>query len=548
MPLIRRLPSLSKNLSRVLLNHQRCESSTHSLATNGGHVEPRSKEDHYPLWMEEASLYVHWPYCQKRYTYCNFNKYVTPTIDQNRMRACLVREAQTLIKLSGVKQVNSIFFGGGTPSLAEPRVLEGVIEAVKELVAMPTDVEISMEANPTSVEMKKLEDFKSAGVNRLSLGIQALDSNDLKTLGREHTVGQSLTCIHEARKLFPDRLSIDIIFGRPSQTLNSWEAELEQILQVCDSHISLYQLTLEPGTLLYKFDQQGVLPMPDADLIADMYETAVERLAQAGFHRYEVSNFARTVRAESIHNKAYWEGKQYIGVGPGAHGRFVPITEQFADNADPSGKRGYSQSLPNGKRGYSQSLPNGKRGYSQSLPSHSKGHDESKERTINNRSNKNLIKLSTAAKSNNDHQSRELSVTAVTEQIGATPDGVPTLPQREARIQTLEPDTWMLEVEKYGDATRKRIPLSNVDVLRELLLTGLRTRPGISDQTWQQLSPGDCLRDVFGSSDFIKSARESGLMKLDDAGLRCTHRGLNVLDSLLPDLTDILNSHYDRQS
>lgn len=151
-------------------------------------------------------------------------------------------------------------------------------------------------------------------MNRLSLGIQALDSNDLKTLGREHTVGQSLTCIQEARKLFPDRLSIDIIFGRPSQTLNSWEAELEQILQVCDSHISLYQLTLEPGTLLYKFDQQGVLPMPDADVIADMYETAVERLAQAGFHRYEVSNFARTVRAESVHNKAYWEGKQYIGV------------------------------------------------------------------------------------------------------------------------------------------------------------------------------------------------------------------------------------------
>ena len=165
--------------------------------------------------------------------------------------------------------------------------------------------------------------------------------------------------------------------------------------------------------------------MPDADVIADMYETAVERLAQAGFHRYEVSNFARTVRAESIHNKAYWEGKQYIGVGPGAHGRFGPITEQFTDNAE-----------PNGERGYSLSLPNGKRGYSQSLPSHGKGHDGSKERT-----NKNLIKLSTAAKSNNDHRSRKLSVTSVTEQIGATSDDVLTLPQREARIQTLEPDT-----------------------------------------------------------------------------------------------------------
>ena len=162
----------------------------------------------------------------------------------------------------------------------------------------------------------------------MSLGIQALDSNDLVTLGRNHTVDQSLACIRAARELFPNRVSLDFIFGRPGQTLESWESELEQILHICDDHISLYQLTLEPGTLLYKLHNEGVLTVPDSDLVAEMYETAVKSLSRAGLYRYEVSNFARTPEAESQHNKGYWEGRQYIGVGPGAHGRFCPITKQ----------------------------------------------------------------------------------------------------------------------------------------------------------------------------------------------------------------------------
>ncbi|XP_041485519.1 radical S-adenosyl methionine domain-containing protein 1, mitochondrial-like [Lytechinus variegatus] len=503
----------SRNVTR-LLNHMKWGSPVHySIVTDRQYDKSRGKEFHFPPWLEEASIYVHWPYCKKRCTYCNFNKYVTPTIDQDRMRACLTREARTLIRLSGIKRVNSIFFGGGTPSLAEPRVLEGVIDAVREMVVMPTDVEITMEANPTSVEMKRLEDFKSAGINRLSLGIQALNNNDLRTLGREHTVDQSLTCIQEARTLFPDRLSIDIIFGRPSQTLNSWKAELDHILQVCDSHISLYQLTLEPGTLLYKLEKQGVLPMPDADVMADMYETAVERLDRAGLYRYEVSNFARDVRAESTHNKAYWEGKQYIGVGPGAHGRFCPVADQTES------KRIISDS----------------KAYFQSVPCHSK--DGARERSL--RSDGNLVKLSTATP-----RSRQ-PVAEETEQRESPSDSFPSLLQREARIQTLEPEAWMLEVEKYGHATRKRSTLFNIDTLRELLLTGLRTCRGISSQTWQQFSPEDHPRDVFGPSSFTKGAIISGLVELDDRGLRCTHHGLNVLDSILPELTEILDSHYD---
>nr|XP_054773798.1 radical S-adenosyl methionine domain-containing protein 1, mitochondrial-like [Lytechinus pictus] len=515
-------PPFSRNLTR-LLNHMKWGSQPvhYSIATDRRYDKSRGKECHFPPWLEEASIYVHWPYCKKRCTYCNFNKYVTPTIDQDRMRACLTREARTLIRRSGIKRVNSIFFGGGTPSLAEPRVLEGVIDAVREMVVMPTDVEITMEANPTSVEMKRLEDFKSAGINRLSLGIQALNNNDLRTLGREHTVDQSLTCIQEARTLFPDRLSIDIIFGRPSQTLNSWKAELDHILKVCDSHISLYQLTLEPGTLLYKLDQQGVLPMPDADVMADMYENAVERLAISGFRRYEVSNFARDVEAESTHNKAYWEGKQYIGVGPGAHGRFCPVDE------------------------VTESIRITSKLYSQLVTCHSKGHDGARERTLH--SDGSFATLSTATLQSIGHQSREQPVVVETEQGESGSKRFPSFPRREARIQTLEPEAWMLEVEKYGHATRKRSTLSNIDTLRELLLTGLRTCRGISSQTWQQFSPEDHPRDVFGPSSFTKGAINSGLVELDDRGLRCTHRGLNVLDSILPELTEILDSHYDKE-
>lgn len=418
-----------------------------------------------------------------------------------------MRELQTLIDLSGVKRVNSIFFGGGTPSLASPETIDAVIGAVKERVAMPTDVEISMEANPTSVEMKKLQQFKCAGINRLSLGIQALNNSDLKILGRDHTVDQSLSCIHEARKLFPGRLSIDIIFGRPSQTLESWVRELEEILDVCDDHVSLYQLTLEPGTLLYKLNKQGILTMPGADVIADMYEVAVRRLAQASFHRYEISNFARSLSAESKHNKAYWEGKQYIGVGPGAHGRFCPITEQHKNSN--VNKESTQPTL------------------------HS-----SEQCTRERKSSFEAVKPDCSMRSQ-EAKSEE------NQKSGETSTSIHFQPQRDARIQTPEPQKWMQEVETFGHATRKHTLQSSPDILRELLLTGLRVPQGVLDRTWMQFGADVSLGDLFGPSQFVSEATDAGWMELDSRGLRCTEKGLNLLDSFMPNLIEILDSYYD---
>ncbi|XP_033748634.1 radical S-adenosyl methionine domain-containing protein 1, mitochondrial-like isoform X1 [Pecten maximus] len=272
---------------------------------------------------DQASLYVHWPYCSKRCTYCNFNKYINRNVDNERMTKCLTTETKTLIESSQVSRINSIFFGGGTPSLAEPRTIASVIEAVTKTTQLHAAAEVTLEVNPTLLETGKLRDFRSAGVNRVSIGVQAFKDTDLKVLGREHSSLDSIKCIEEAVSLYPGRVSVDVIFGRPGQTLDSWITEIHQVLSICDQHISLYQLTLERGTQLFKWVQSGLIELPEEDMMADMYLEAVEILEKHGFEQYEVSNFAKN-GARSDHNTAYWTGQQYIGVGPGAHGRFVP--------------------------------------------------------------------------------------------------------------------------------------------------------------------------------------------------------------------------------
>ncbi|XP_033748642.1 radical S-adenosyl methionine domain-containing protein 1, mitochondrial-like isoform X2 [Pecten maximus] len=239
------------------------------------------------------------------------------------MTKCLTTETKTLIESSQVSRINSIFFGGGTPSLAEPRTIASVIEAVTKTTQLHAAAEVTLEVNPTLLETGKLRDFRSAGVNRVSIGVQAFKDTDLKVLGREHSSLDSIKCIEEAVSLYPGRVSVDVIFGRPGQTLDSWITEIHQVLSICDQHISLYQLTLERGTQLFKWVQSGLIELPEEDMMADMYLEAVEILEKHGFEQYEVSNFAKN-GARSDHNTAYWTGQQYIGVGPGAHGRFVP--------------------------------------------------------------------------------------------------------------------------------------------------------------------------------------------------------------------------------
>ncbi|XP_069884445.1 radical S-adenosyl methionine domain-containing protein 1, mitochondrial isoform X2 [Dipodomys merriami] len=347
-----------------------------------------------------AALYVHWPYCQKRCSYCNFNKYIARgSPEEAALRSCLVTEARTLLRLSGVRRIESVFFGGGTPSLASPHTVAAVLEAVAQAAYLPADSEVTLEANPTSAPGPRLAAFGAAGVNRLSIGLQSLDDTELQLLGRTHSASDALQTLAEARRLFPGRVSVDLMLGLPAQKV-----------------------------------QQGILPAPDPELAAEMYQEGRTVLREAGFRQYEVSNFARN-GALSTHNWTYWQCGQYLGIGPGAHGRFVP-------------------------------------------------------------------------------------------------QGVEDHP-REARIQTLEPDHWMKEVKLFGHGTRKRVPLSKLELLEECVAQGLRTDVGITHQHWQQFEPQLSLWDVFGASTEVNDLLEQGLLLLDHRGLRCSWEGLAVLDSLL---------------
>ncbi|KAM6163989.1 radical S-adenosyl methionine domain-containing protein 1, mitochondrial [Rhynchocyon petersi] len=272
---------------------------------------------------QRASLYVHWPYCEKRCSYCNFNKYIPRGVDEAVVRSCLVTEAQTLLRVSGVQQIESVFFGGGTPSLASPHTVAAVLEGVAQATHLPIDAEVTLEANPTSSPGSKLAAFRKAGVNRLSIGLQSLDNTELRLLGRTHSASDALQTLAEARCLFPGHVSVDLMLGLPKQQVGPWLGQLQELLHHCDDHISLYQLTLERGTALFAQVQQGVLPAPDPELAAEMYQKGRAVLREAGFRQYEVSNFARN-GALSAHNWKYWQCGQYLGVGPGAHGRFMP--------------------------------------------------------------------------------------------------------------------------------------------------------------------------------------------------------------------------------
>ncbi|XP_029015098.1 radical S-adenosyl methionine domain-containing protein 1, mitochondrial [Betta splendens] len=275
---------------------------------------------------QQASLYVHWPYCLRRCSYCNFNKYIPRGDNAHVMTECLQRETEALLQLSQVSSITSVFFGGGTPSLAQPSTIAVILETVSRRVNLSDEAEVTLEVNPTPVGMAKLEDYCRAGVNRFSIGVQTLQDDGLSLLGRDHNSHQALRTIEEARRLRPGRVSVDVMFGRPHQTVGSWERELSELLRACDDHVSLYQLTLERGTRLFQQVHQGAVAVPAEDETADMYQCARTTLQQHGLVQYEVSNFARH-NAVSHHNLSYWKGRQYIGVGPGAHGRFVPLAE-----------------------------------------------------------------------------------------------------------------------------------------------------------------------------------------------------------------------------
>jgi putative oxygen-independent coproporphyrinogen III oxidase len=267
-------------------------------------------------------LYIHWPFCQSKCPYCDFNSHVAARIDQRRWADAYLAEIDRLGAEVPGRVLNSVFFGGGTPSLMEPELVARVLEKVRATWVFANDIEITLEANPGSAEAGRFRGYREAGVNRLSMGLQALNDADLQRLGRLHSVAEAKAAFAIARDVF-DRVSFDLIYARQHQTLAEWRGELAEALAMAADHLSLYQLTIEDGTAFGdRFKRGGLKGLPDEDLSADFFELTQEMCDAAGLPAYEVSNHARE-GAESRHNRIYWMGGDYGGIGPGAHGRLT---------------------------------------------------------------------------------------------------------------------------------------------------------------------------------------------------------------------------------
>jgi oxygen-independent coproporphyrinogen-3 oxidase len=271
--------------------------------------------------MDSLALYIHWPFCAAKCPYCDFNSHVRDSVDHDAFAAALRAELTREAGRAGRRTLASIFFGGGTPSLMRPKTVAALIGDATRLFDATDDVEITLEANPTSVEREKLRAFREAGVNRVSLGVQSLEPAALAFLGRRHDVAEAIRALEFARATFP-RVSFDLIYARPGQAEAAWRAELRQALALAADHLSLYQLTIEPGTQFATLHGRGDFVLPEGDDAARLYDTTAEEAARFGLLRYEVSNYARP-GAESRHNLAYWRYGDYIGIGAGAHQRLT---------------------------------------------------------------------------------------------------------------------------------------------------------------------------------------------------------------------------------
>lgn len=265
------------------------------------------------------SLYIHWPFCKSKCPYCDFNSHVRESVDYSAWLNAYVTELRSFADQIAGQRINSIFFGGGTPSLMPASIVEAIIDEAARLYDLPDTTEITLEANPTSVEAERFKAFRAAGINRVSLGVQSLNAEDLRFLGREHNVQEALAAIELARSIFP-RYSFDLIYARPHQTLAAWERELDEALALAGTHLSLYQLTIEKGTPFYSDHRKGVFAIPDEHNAADFFALTQDKMTAAGMPAYEISNHAAP-GYECRHNLAYWYYEPYLGIGPGAHSR-----------------------------------------------------------------------------------------------------------------------------------------------------------------------------------------------------------------------------------
>ena len=274
-------------------------------------------------------LYIHWPFCQSKCPYCDFNSHVSSNIDHDAWTKAYLSEISKNHRHSSEKILNTVFFGGGTPSLMPSKTIEAIINHILALWKTSNQLEITLEANPTSIDVSRFKEYKSAGVNRVSIGVQSLDDMSLKYLGRLHTGKDAITAVQTAQSIF-DRVSFDLIYARQNQTIKDWEKELLSALSLGTNHMSLYQLTIEDGTVFGDRAKIGKLPgLPSEDLSADMYTLTQEIMNNNRLPLYEVSNHAFPGE-ESHHNLIYWRGGDFIGIGPGAHGRYYEGSKRKA--------------------------------------------------------------------------------------------------------------------------------------------------------------------------------------------------------------------------
>ena len=277
---------------------------------------------------EPLAVYIHWPFCRSKCPYCDFNSHVRDNVDAARWTRALLSDLEHDAELTAGCKVGSVFFGGGTPSLMPPETVAALLDRARSRWAVMPDLEVTLEANPNSAEADRFRAFAAAGVNRLSLGVQALDPAALRLLGRAHNIEEAIAAIEHARATF-QRFSFDLIYARPGQSVAAWRRELDQALTLAGEHLSLYQLTVEPGTAFATLARRGELALPDEESTAALFETTQDRLAAAGLPAYEISNHARP-GAECRHNLAYWRYQDYVGIGPGAHGRLTRGGGKFA--------------------------------------------------------------------------------------------------------------------------------------------------------------------------------------------------------------------------
>jgi len=447
---------------------------------------------------EPFGIYIHWPFCAAKCPYCDFNSHVRRNpIDEPRFAAALAREMGTVRARTGPRRVTSVFIGGGTPSLMLPRTIAAVLDKIAALWQMADDAEITMEANPSSVEADRFKGYRAAGVNRLSLGVQALNDAELRRLGRIHNVEQALYAIGLAREIFP-RLSFDLIYARPDQTAQAWRQELNRAIDLAADHLSLYQLTIEEGTLFRKLYEAGRLVLPSDKVAAELYAITQEVTAARGLPAYEISNHAAP-GCESRHNLLYWRGQDYAGIGAGAHGRFY----EYQEAGSAAGATGNDKEEA-GRNG---------------VPTGSKNNAAKRSDSPDREANDLAGSAAGATETKNINAA------------GQNPAAVSATQEHAIRAVTMTeklPERWLELVETTGTGIIEEERLTPAEQADELLLMGLRLYEGLDIARYEALA-GRPL-----SSEKLFDLQEAGLVEMrGNSRLRATAEGRIVLNSVI---------------